>query len=57
MMLQHNEQWVSLDYVEESVYRIALQGWHDIPFAKADNLLSAIGRQHYICTAQCVCLT
>jgi len=55
-MLQHNDWCTSLYYVEESLYCVALQGWHDIQSAKVVNLLSATGRQCHIGTAHLVFL-
>jgi len=40
-MLTHNDQCTGLDYVEETLSYLALQGWYDIDFAKVFNLLSA----------------
>ena len=40
-MLKHNDRCTSLDYMEETLSSLALQGWYDIDSAKVFNLLSA----------------
>jgi len=38
-MLKHNDRCTCLDYMEEILSYLALQGWYDINFAKVFNLL------------------
>jgi len=40
-MLKHNDRCTSLDYMEETLSHLALQGWYDIESAKVSNPLSA----------------
>jgi hypothetical protein len=40
-MLKHNEWCAGLDYMEETLSYLALEGWYDIDTAKVFNLLSA----------------
>jgi len=40
-MLNHNDRFNSLDYMEETLSYIALQGWYDIDSVEVFNLLSA----------------
>jgi len=40
-MLKHNDWCTGLDYMEETLSHLALQGWYDIDSAKVFNLLSA----------------
>jgi len=40
-MLKHNDRSTALDYMEETLPYLALQGWYDIDSAKVFNLLSA----------------
>jgi len=40
-MLKHNDRCTGLDYMEETLSYLALQGWYDIDSAKVFNLLSA----------------
>jgi hypothetical protein len=40
-MLKHNDWCTGLDYMEETLSYLALQGWYDIDSAKVFNLLSA----------------
>jgi len=40
-MLKHNDRCTGLDYMEETLSYLALQGWHDIDSAKVFNILSA----------------
>jgi hypothetical protein len=44
-MLKHNDRCTGLDYMEETLSYIALQGWYDIDSAKVFNLLSATNKQ------------
>jgi hypothetical protein len=39
-MLKHNDRCTGLDYTEETLSYLALQGWYNIDFAKVFNLLS-----------------
>jgi hypothetical protein len=40
-MLKHNDRCTGLDYIEETLSYIALQGWYNIDSAQVFNLLSA----------------
>lgn len=40
-MLKHNDHCTGLDYIEETLPYLALQGWYDIDSAKVFTLLSA----------------
>ena len=44
-MLKHNDQCTGLDYMEETLSYLALQGWYDIDSAKVFNLLSATDKR------------
>jgi len=44
-MLKHNDRCTGHDYMEETLSRLALQGWYDIDFAKVVNPLSATNKQ------------
>jgi len=44
-MLKHNDRCTGLDYMEESLSYLPLQGWYDIDSAKVFNLLSATDKQ------------
>jgi hypothetical protein len=44
-MLKHNDHCTGLDYMEETLYHLALEGWYDIDSAKVFNLLSATNRR------------
>jgi len=44
-MLKHNDQCTGLDYMEETLSYLALQGRYDIDSAKVFNLLSAIDKR------------
>ena len=44
-MLKHNDQCTSLDYMEETLSHLALQGWYDIDSAKVCHLLSATDKR------------
>jgi len=50
-MLKHSNQCTSLDYKEETLSYLALQGWYDIDSAKVFNLLSATDKQQCTCRA------
>jgi len=39
-MLKHNDWCTGFDYMEKTLWYLALQGWYDIDFAKVLNLLS-----------------
>jgi hypothetical protein len=43
-MLKHNDRCTSLEYMEETLLYLALQGWYDIDSAKVFNLLSVIDK-------------
>jgi len=43
-MLKHNDRSTALDYKEETLSYLALQGWYDIESAKVLNLLSAANK-------------
>jgi hypothetical protein len=44
-MLKHNDRCTGLDYMEETLSYLALQGWYDIDSAKVFNLLSAADKR------------
>jgi len=44
-MLKHNDRCTSLDYMEETLSYLALQGWYDIGSAKVFNLQSAANKR------------
>jgi len=44
-MLEHNDRCTSLDYMEETLSYLALQGWYNVNFAKVFNLLSTTDKQ------------
>jgi len=44
-MLKHNDRSTSLQYLEETLLYLALQGWYDIDSEKVFNLLSAADKQ------------
>jgi len=44
-MLKHNDRSTALDYMEETLSYLALQGWYDIDSAKVFNLPSAADKQ------------
>jgi len=44
-MLKHHDQCTGLDYMEETLSYLALQGWYDIDSVKVFNLLSAADRR------------
>jgi len=44
-MLKHNDWCTVLDYMEETLSYLALQGWYDIDSAKVFNLLSAADKR------------
>jgi hypothetical protein len=58
-MLKHNDWSTSLDYMQETLSYLALQGWYDIDSAKVFNLLSAADkwqntrRAHLLRLQQC----
>jgi len=43
-MLKHNHRSIGLDYIEETLSCLALQGWYDIDSAKVFNLLSTTNK-------------
>jgi len=50
-MLKHNDRSTTLDYMEETLSYLGLQGWYDIDSAKVFNLLSAADKQQNTCRA------
>jgi len=44
-MLKHNDHCTGLDYMEETLSYLALQGWYDIDSAKVFNFLSATDKR------------
>ena len=44
-MLEHNDQCTGLDYVEETLTHLALDGWYDIDPAQVFNLMSATDKR------------
>jgi len=44
-MLKHNDRCTSLDYMDETLSYLALEGWYNIDSAKVFNLLSATDKQ------------
>lgn len=40
-MLKHNDHFTGLDYMDNTLSSLALQGWCDIKFAKEFNIRSA----------------
>jgi len=44
-MLKHNDLSTALDYMEETLSYLALQGWYDIDLAKGFNLLSTADKR------------
>ena len=44
-MVNHNDQCTGLDFMEETLCHLALEGWYDIDSAKVFNLLSATDKQ------------
>jgi hypothetical protein len=59
-MFKHNDLFTGLDYMEETLSYLALQGWYDIDSANVFNLLSAadkwrsIYRAHLLRLQQCL---
>jgi len=53
-MLKHNARCTSLDYMEETLSYLALQGWYDIDSAKVFNLLSGTNKRRSKCRAHLV---
>jgi hypothetical protein len=45
-MLKHNDRCTGLDYMEEILPYLALQGWNDMDSAKLFNLLSAADKRY-----------
>jgi len=50
-MFMHNDRCTGLDYMEETLSYLALQGWYDIDSAKVFNLLSATNQRRSTCRA------
>jgi len=55
-MLKHNDRCTGLNYMEETLSYLALQGWYDIDSAKGFNLLPAADKRRNTCRAQLLCL-
>jgi len=53
-MLQHNDPSTVLDYMEETMSYVAVQGWYDIDSAKVFNLLSAANKQQNTSSAHLI---
>jgi hypothetical protein len=50
-MLKHNDWCTGLDYMEETLSYLALQGWYNIDSANFFNLLSAADKRRNTCRA------
>ena len=50
-MLKNNNWFTDLDYMEETLSHLAIQGWYNIDSAKLFNLLSATDKQQNNCRA------
>ena len=50
-MLKHNDRCTGLDFMEETLSYLALEGWYDIDSAKVFNLLSATDKLRNTCRA------
>jgi len=48
-MLKHNDRCTGIDYMEEILSYLALQGWYDIDSVKVFNLLSAADKWRNTC--------
>jgi len=55
-MLKHNDWCTGLDYIEETLSYLALQGWYDTDSAKVFNLLLAGGKRRNTCQANVLLL-
>jgi len=55
-MLKHNGRCSGLDYMEETLSYLALQGRYDIDSAKVFSLLSATDKRRSTCRAHLLCL-
>jgi len=45
LIIKHNDQCTRLDYIEETLSYLALQGWYDIDSAKIFNILPTTDKQ------------
>jgi len=50
-MLKHNDRCTGLDYMEQTLWYLSLQGWYNIDWAKVFNLLSATDIRQITCRA------
>jgi len=50
-MLKHNDWWTGLEYMEEMLSHLALQGWYNIDLEKVFNLLSPTDKRQNTCRA------
>jgi hypothetical protein len=55
-MLKYNDRCTSVDYVEETLSYLALEGWYDIDYAKVFNILFATDKRRLIRRAHLLCL-
>jgi hypothetical protein len=55
-MLKHNDQCTGLDYMEETLSYLALEGWYNIYSANVFNLLSATAKRRTTRRAHLLCL-
>jgi len=51
-MIKHNNRCTGLDYMEETLSHLALQGWYNIDSAKVLNLLSTTDKLRNTCRAR-----
>jgi len=56
LMLKHNDRCTGLDYMEESLSYLALEGWYNIDSAKVFNLLSTTDKWRSTHRAHLLCL-
>ena len=55
-MLKHNDRSTALDYMDETLSYVALQGWYGIDLVKVFNLLSAADKRWNTRRANLLCL-
>jgi len=55
-ILKHNDRCTGLDYIEETLSYLALNGWYDVDSAKVFNLLSATDKWQSTRRAHLLCL-
>ena len=55
-MLKHNDRCTSLDYMEETLSYLTLEGWYDVDSANVFNLLSASDKWWSTLRAHLLCL-